>query len=338
MPWLLSGIRGDATVLDSISYNTMDPGWIFNEHAVAQNLRTVNGHDNGFSLSRGNQAVTASNLYARKYAAGYACWIGGFLVNNNSTDYGSTTFNITNITGINCGWGGVYLDEAPKDGVISGIYMKGMLRGTAARDFGDDSAGTGIRIGGSPSNDLPNQVSLAENLLITGFVLVDCAKGGVIVSGATDVTVGQGLIINPDSTTDYAGNTIASTSTTENFGIAAKANSTTKITRFTAQDVTVVDTRATPLANYAIWMTGTTDPVWRNVRGVNTRQLSRTTREEYREQQGTVNYIDQIRYVTGIRVGQTTGSTGRAELLNIAAEPAVVSGVRVFYVQAGALK
>ncbi|WP_261949401.1 hypothetical protein [Rhodococcus sp. T9N] len=305
--WLLSGIRGDATVTNTLCVNTMDPSWIFCEHAVAHNLRTINGHDNGFSFSRGNKSVTASNLYAENCAA-YGIWLGGFIVNGNANDYGPTCLNITNISATNCAIGGVYLDDAPRNGKVTGIFVKGILRGTVSGDFGDSSAGTGIRIGGSPSNDLPNQTAVATNLEISEFMLIDCAKGGIVVSGAQDVSVRNGMIVNPGSLNDYAGTLISSTSTAENFGIAAKPGSTSKITRFSATNVTVVDTRTTPLANYAIYLTGSADPTWSNVRGVNTRQAVSNSSSIYTEHAGGSNYLSSIRAVGGVIAGGSTSS------------------------------
>ncbi|WP_028271535.1 hypothetical protein [Arthrobacter sp. UNC362MFTsu5.1] len=307
LPLLLSGVRGDASVTNSRFHNTMDPGWIFCERVIAHNLVTTNGSDNGFSISRGNQRVIASNLHAENCAA-YGIWIGGFLVNQNSTDYGPSNFNVSNITAINCGLGGVYLDDAPKDGKVTGIYVKGMLRGTPSGDFGDASSGIGIRIGGSPSNDLANQVALATNIEISNFVLIDCAKGGVIVSGAQDVTVRDGMIINPGSLNDYTGAMIVDTSSSENFGIAAKAGSTSKITRFSAHNIAVVDTRTKPLLNYPIFLTGTVDAVWTNLRGVNSRRTVPSDSSLYREFSGSINFNTLIRHVAGTVAGSNAAA------------------------------
>lgn len=323
LPWLLSGIRGRATVRNTRTINTMDGGWIFCESAEGENLYAKNSADNGFSFSRGNQRVIAHNIGA-EHCAAYAVWIGGFFVNGDSTDYGPTFINASGLWGEDCGLGGVWLDEAPMRGVISGINIQGVRRGTTD-GWGDSSAGTGIRIGGSPYNDLPNQTAVPTDLVISNFLLVDCAKGGIIVSAAKDVRVQGGLIVNPGSATDYDGVTVASTSTTENFGIATKAGSTSKITRFSAVDVDVIDRRTTPFANYAIWMTGVTDQVWSNVRGVNTRQTSRTSRDTYREIQGSNSYIDAQRLQAS------------ADFVNVTTVPGSDTAGRL-YMHAGALK
>jgi hypothetical protein len=307
LPFLLSGIKGYATVTDSNFSNTMDPGWIFNERAVGHRLSSINSADNGFSFSRGNQSVIASNLYAENCAA-YGIWLGGFLVNTNSTDYGPGNLNVSNITAINCGMGGVYLDEAPKNGRISGIYVKGVLRGTPSADFGDSSSGTGIRIGGSPSSDPATQVVVATNLEISNFMLIDCAKGGIIVSGAQDVTVRDGTIINPGSLNDYTGTLIPDTTAQENFGIAVKSGGTTKVTRFSAHNITVVDTRGTPLLNYPIYLVGTTDATWTNVRGVNNRRTVPTESGAYREFTGTTNFNNTVQHVVGTIAGANAAS------------------------------
>lgn len=290
--------------------NTMDCGWIYNECAAAYDCTSLNSADNGFSLSRGNLSVIASNLYV-KNCAGYGVWLGGFLVNRNASDYGPTNFNVTNISVMNAAWGGLYLDEAPSNGRISGIYVNGVSRGTVSGDFGDSSAGTGIRIGGSPSNDLANQVALATNIRVTDAVLLNCAKGGVIVSGCQDVTLDGALIVNPGSANDYSGNPVASSSTQENFGITYKAGSTSKITRFAFHNVSVVETRTTPLANYPAYVQGATDTTYSNLRGINTRvsigSIS-SDKTAYSQLEGTYHFNNQVAAVAGILAGANTGT------------------------------
>jgi hypothetical protein len=306
-PWLFDGLRGVVSTVRVRAINTMDPSWLFNDMVSAHDAVTIDGHDNGFSFSRGNRSVTASNLSSYN-CAGYGHWFGGFIVSGDTTDYGPENLNVTNIAAINCGLGAVWLDDAPKNGRISGIYAKGMLRGTPSGDFGDSSSGTGIRIGGSPSNDLANQTAVATNLEISNFILIDCAKGGIIVSGAQDVTVRNGTIINPGTLNDYTGTLIPDTSTQENFGIAAKAGSTSKITRFAAHSITVVDTRTTPLLNYPIYLTGTTDAVWTNVRAVNSRRTTPSESSSYREFSGTVNFNNTVQHVIGTIAGSNSAS------------------------------
>lgn len=147
----------------------------------------------------------------------------------------------------------------------------------------------------------------------------------MIVSGAQDVSLRSGEIIDAGSATDYDGATVAATSTTENFGIAAKAGSTTKIGRFGASNVNVVDTRSTPLTNYAVWLTGVADSWWENVRGIRTRQTSRTTKDSFREVQGRSNWVDPQRFL------QT------ADFVNVSSTPVADTAGRLF-MEGGVLK
>lgn len=307
LPFLFSGVSGTAEVTNSEFRNTMDPGWIYCERVVAHNLVSVLSADNGFSFSRGNKSVIASGLYAINPAF-YGLWVSGFLTTDGPAGKGPENFNISNVSVINAGLGGIVLDNSPKNGKITGIYINGVSRGPA--DEPDGSGGIGIRFGGYPSDNRVSPADYASNIEINDFILIDCAKGGIQVTGSKDITVRNGLIINAGSEFDYDGTTvIADTSTTQNFGIGTGGIAAGTVSGFNATDVKVIDNRSTPRTNYPLYLDGTTAPDYSGIVFSGTRRTSASDSASFeRRMLGSTVIQSMLILPSGLRSGANSAT------------------------------
>lgn len=307
LPWLFSGVRGTAQGVDCEFRNTMDPGWIFCERVVAHNLVSVLSADNGFSFSRGNKSVIASDLYAISPAY-YGVWVSGFLTTDGPTSAGPENFTISNVNVIDAGMGVILLDNAPKNGKISGIFANGVRRGPI--DAPDAQGGYGIRFGGYPSDDRNNPSEYASNIEISDFVLIDCARGGIRPTGTKNCSARNGLIVNAGSQFDYDGTTvIADTDTTQNFGIGTGGVSASTVIGFTATNIKVVDTRSIPYTNYPLYLDGTVEPNYSNIIASGTRRTSASDSVSFeRRMLGSTIIQSMLVLPSGLRSGANAAS------------------------------
>lgn len=301
LPWLFSGVRGSSVGRNCEFRNTMDPGWIFCERVVAMNLVSVLSADNGFSFSRGNRSVMASSLYAINPAY-YGLWVSGFLTTDGPTSRGPENFNISNVVVIDAGMGTILLDNAPKNGKITGVYGNGVRRGPEDEPHG--GGGIGIRFGGYPSDNRTNPAEYASGIEISDVVLINCAKGGIQPTGSKDCAVRNVLILNAGSELDHAGVAIASTDTTQNFGIGTAGLSASTVIRFSASNIRVVDDRTTPYTNYPLYLEGTTSPEYSGISAYGTRRTSASDRASLeRRFLGSTVFETMITTIQGIRSG-----------------------------------
>lgn len=301
LPWLFSGVGGTASGTNCEFRNTMDPGWIFCERVVANNLVSVLSADNGFSFSRGNKSVMAANLYAINPAY-YGLWVAGFLTTDGPTSRGPESFMISNVVVIDAGMGGILLDNAPHNGKISGIFINGVRRGPI--DDPSGSGGVGIRFGGYPSDNRVTPAEYASAIEISDFVLINCAKGGIQPTGSKDCAVRNGLILNAGSASDHLGTAITSTDTTQNFGIGTAGISADTVIRFSASNVRIVDDRSTPYTNYPLYLEGTITPEYTAISSNGTRRTSASDRVSLeRRMLGSTVLETMLTTISGIRSG-----------------------------------
>lgn len=301
LPWLFSGVRGSATGTNCDFRNTMDPGWIFCERVVATNLVSVLSADNGFSFSRGNKSVMASNLYAINPAY-YGLWVSGFLTSDGPTSRGPENFVISNVNVIDAGMGGILLDNAPRNGKITGVFVNGVRRGPT--DAPDANGGIGIRFGGYPSDNRTTPTDYASGIEISDVVLINCTKGGIQPTGSKDCAVRNALILNAGTELDHAGTVIASTDTTQNFGIGTAGVSAATVIRFSATNIRVVDDRTTPYTNYPLYLEGTTNVEYSGISASGTRRTSASDRVSLeRRFLGSTVFETLITAISGIRSG-----------------------------------
>lgn len=301
LPWLFSGVRGSAVGRNCEFRNTMDPGWIFCERVIAHDLTSVLSADNGFSFSRGNKSVIASNLYAI-HPAYYGLWVAGFLTEDGPTSRGPENFSISNVNIIDAGMGGILLDNAPHNGKISGVFINGVRRGPV--DAPDANGGIGIRFGGYPSTDRVNPTEYASGIEISDFVLINCEKGGIQPTGSKDCAVRNGLILNAGTEFDHAGAAIADTATTQNFGIGTAGISAATVVRFSASNVRIVDDRAAPRTNYPLYLEGSTNVEYTGISAYGARRTSASDRVSVeRRMSGSTVIESMLVLISGSRAG-----------------------------------
>ncbi|WEX03789.1 hypothetical protein [Rhodococcus sp. RCBS9] len=323
LPWLFAGVRGKATARGAYVENTMDASWIFCEIVEAHNLTSINSADNAFSFSRGNKCVNFSNLTAINPAY-YAVWISGFRTSNPGADgpswAGPHGVTGSGVIGRNCGMGGLLLDDAPRNGTVTGVMIDGVRRGPS--DEPSALGGVGIRFGGFPSNDRVSPSEYASNFSVSDFVLIDCAKGGVQPTGSMDCSVHDGKIINCGSEFTEDGSTVISSSdTAQNFGIGTAGIEAGTVVRFGVYNVKVVDTRSTPRTNYPLYLEGTVNSEWFNVTGHGTRRTAATDRvATERRLLGSTIFESMLTLPSGLRSG-ATGAVGTVRGLDVNGAP-----------------
>lgn len=340
LPFLFDGIRGVSQAFDVETYLTMDGGWIYCEFVSFDSLRSSKSADNGFSVSRGCQRVVGGSVQVDKCAY-YGFWLSGFVVNHVTNEAGPQNFQVDTINVTNAGKGIVQLDDGPQNGHIGSIFGNGVARGPS--DEPTDLNCVGIRIGSYPSDNRPSPQVYAANLVIDDVMLMNCARGGIAISGATDVMLGKVRIINPGTQYRADGTTaIAASEVGQNFGVACEPGAESTVTRLSVRDLRVIDNRATPYANYPLYYSGSVSPDVSQISAVGCRQLVATNDNTNDSYSGVKIFGGNAKFtagstaganaatgpVPGFDVNGTSGSTRRSGFLT--------GGVARWYVQANA--
>lgn len=303
LPVLLKGIRGEARIESSRFYLTYDVGWTHCESAVCLNNTSIKSCDNGFSLSRGNSRVLCVGNTVDGCAY-YGIWVAGFVVGGGSEDIGPERFAVTGNTVTNAGKGGIHLMNAPKYGTVSGNLVDNVMRGPS--DQLSDLGGVGVFVGGFPDTTPSTPTDYATGIGIVGNTLRSCARGGILVRGAKDITVRANTIIDPGSQYLADGTTaILSSDVTTNFGVAVEAAAT--VTRLSIRNNAIVDTRGTPYANYPFYTTGSTSPDYSNNYSSGCRQTvtADNTDDSYA---GTKTFSGNTKHSGGATAGSNSAS------------------------------
>lgn len=249
LPIHFRGTRGVAKVNNCQVINCLDTGFTFNESAVFTNNYVSKSADNGVSLSRGNKAVVCTGNYFHNICYN-AIWVSGF-----QGDEGPENIVVSGNVGVMMGLSGVILDNAPKNATITGNTFSDLRKGPdAGTDNRNAGAGVGILISGRFS-----PMMLAENIVISGNMIVAPPHGGILLRRVNGVGIHGNVIVNPGQEFLLDGTTAVSPNSTQyNFGIIVDTNSGTPET---VSDVnvtgnTIVDNRSTPLLNWPVYGVG----------------------------------------------------------------------------------
>ena len=242
LPVLLAGIRGEIEFNDIHAYNTMDCGFVNNEHVKITNFRGEKSADNGISISRGNQRVTARGLTVID-SAYHGVWLSGY-----NGKPGPQNFVLSGVNVINPGKSGIWADDAPKHGVITDFYID-LKYNRGPTDAQDDADGIGVFLGGSGDRAAPT--ALTENVHIGSGVIRNAARAGVVVYTAKGVRISDVMAV--DTGVQYAldgATPISSSDTSRNVGFIL-GNSATSESVFIS-DTTTIDTRSPAYCNIPI--------------------------------------------------------------------------------------
>lgn len=277
LPIWLSGVRGEARIESCRFELTMDVGWTWCERVLCLNNTSYKSADNGFSISRGClSAVVGGNV--TEMCAFWGVWVAGFKVSGAATDAGPRTFAVTTNVVKNAGYGGICADEAPKNGVISGNTVDGVLRGPS--DLPTNIWGVGILVGGFPLDARQTPTDYAENILVTSNILIDCARGGIQYVGAKNLDIKSNTIIRPGSQFMADGTTaVSATAVDQNFGVSTLAGAQNTNSRITIANNSMIDDRATPYMNYPWYVTGVTTPIYYDNRQIGARRAADITHD-----------------------------------------------------------
>ena len=244
LPVLFAGIRGDTEFFDVHAHNTMDCGFVFNEHVKVRRFTGTNSADNGISLSRGNKRVEVSQIDITNPAY-FGLWLAGFF-----DDTGPESVVASDISIKNPGKAGIWADGAPRRGIISNFRVdQGYNRGPS--DSATDAACVGVFFGGYPNTDRANPASKADGWRLTNGVIERAARAAVLMNGVSNVVI-DGVSALDIGTQYLADGTtaISSSDLTQNVGFLL--DNATVSTRVTIKNTDTNDTRSTPYCNHAI--------------------------------------------------------------------------------------
>lgn len=255
LPFYFAGIT-NVKVLNCFIRNCMDPGFVYVNGVDFSHNTVENSADNGVSVSRRCKNVTIANNIIRG-TAHYGIWCAGFYsdADGGLQAPGPEDFTITGNKIYDSGKGGIALSDAPKYGVVAANVIDGVTNGN--QDYPSINDGTGIYITGYP---LPNSTptDLAKQIIVTGNLLKDCARNGIGIRGAIDclidgnmfVDIGvSNFVVDDVAAGVTAGQPVSTTSISYNCGIITSG---TGLERLGVINNRFLDTRATPLTNYAI--------------------------------------------------------------------------------------
>ncbi|OZE07336.1 hypothetical protein CH249_19060, partial [Rhodococcus sp. 05-2255-3B1] len=250
LPVFFQGIRGEAEAAHSRFYNCLDPGWIFNETAVARSVTSRKSADNGLSMSRGNLAVIVSDADIRG-AAYHGIYIGGF-----SPHAGPKLFQCTGGVVRTTGRNSMHLTAAPKQGRVSSMVLADALRGPSDGPT-DDAAGVGIWIDGQVDGVTPGSYTeFAEDIQINDVTIIRPRRGGIRFGGAKRLSITDNTIIDPGSDFLSDGTTaVVTNDPQQNFGIW-KSDFASSSTDVAVVGNKLYDTRTTPIANIPVNVSG----------------------------------------------------------------------------------
>lgn len=294
LPFYFAGIQ-NVTVRDCFIRNCMDPGFVYVDGVVFSHNIVENSADNGVSVSRKCRNVIIADNVIRG-SAHYGVWCAGFHSDVDGGIYapGPENFTIFGNTVEDSGKGGIALSDGPKHGVVSGNVITGVTNGN--QDYPSVNDGTGIFITGYPSS-LNDPTIVAEDIIISDNIIKDASRNGVNIRGAVDVVLDNNTFLNigvENFVADFvpsgivAGTPIPPTSTSYNCGIITSGRG---LNRLTVTSNRFIDTRPTPVGNYAIPanVRSTAGFYGRANRSINFRQLLGATVTEFGES-GALGY------------------------------------------------
>lgn len=228
LPIRLAGVRGKVICMMSEFTRNADPGWIFCEEVILIGCHSMDSHDNGFSLSRGNFKVTCiGNTIENPFFWGI--WASGFN-NQNGPQYAAICNNIIR----NSRRSGIALINAPRNVTCTGnVIDMNYNRPT-------DSDIDGIQVRGASAE------IFGDNVTVTGNTILRASRNGISYGWMNRLTITGNNIIDPGTQYKVSGATISPTDATTNIGI---------LQNHTCTDVwidgnSITDRRATPLMNY----------------------------------------------------------------------------------------
>lgn len=244
LPIWISGVRGRVLVTGNHFDNNKDLGFLWNQEVICTYNHVINTADNGISASRGNNKVVVANNTLENIAYS-GIELGGFV-----GDIGPRDFVCTGNTLKNCGLAGIFLDEAPYYGTITGNTINQGYWYNATDQL-SNTVGVGIWVRGAPHGTPSSPTDYATGLLISNNTIRQSARAGIYISSMKYSVVERNLIL--DTGTQFLSDgvtAIASNNTSQNIGILVDytATDSTVIVR----DNIVIDTRATPYCNYAV--------------------------------------------------------------------------------------
>jgi hypothetical protein len=232
LPVKLFGLRGKMIVTGNEFYDNADPGFGFCQEVILVANHSLESHDNGFSLSRGNRKVICVGNTIESPNL-YGIWLAGYL-----TDEGPTDFVCCGNVVLDARRSGINLSGTPKNASITGNFID--LSHNRPIDGID-----GIQVYGNSSTQK------AENITIVGNTIMNAPRSGVGFANCKVLTICANTIINTGTEYKANGTTLITASdVTSNIGIMS--------TQLNSVDVWIdgnhiIDNRTTPLCNWDIW-------------------------------------------------------------------------------------
>ncbi|SHF15182.1 Right handed beta helix region [Pedobacter caeni] len=243
LPVIFHGVSNGVMVTGCYFENCLDPGFTWCESVQFIGNNTKKGADNGVSVSRQcEKVVIANNIFDD--VAYWGIWCSGFVdTPSNTAEPGPDTFSITGNVIRRSGFGGIALLNGPRFGTVSGNTIDTVFNGPT--DARNKSQGRGIVVSSFSANGAVIQE--ARDIVISNNLLRDVARGGISLTGASDILITGNSFINIGATDTTV------TKTDFNSGVYTYTTGVPgeEIKRIGIVGNSFVDTRAIPLSNYA---------------------------------------------------------------------------------------
>lgn len=242
LPVFFQGVSDKVTVKDSYFENCLDPGFTWCESVMFISNVVKKGADNGVSVSREcKKAVISNNIFEDN--AHWGIWCSGFVDPvSESSEPGPDAFTITGNVIRRSGMGGIALVNGPRYGTITGNTIDTVFNG--ATDRQSKVQGRGIMISAfAPGGVITKE---AQQIVISNNLLRNIARGGISLSGASDILISGNSFIDIGATDTISTKVNFNCGIyTDDYGIVGAG-----LNRIGVVGNSFVDTRNTPFSNY----------------------------------------------------------------------------------------
>lgn len=248
LPVRLFGLRGKLQTLGCEFTNSLDAGFGWNEEVIFVGNHSLNSHDNGWSISRGNRKVVCVGNTSEN-ATFWGIWLSGF-GNEDGPQYIVCNGNVV----INPGLSAVALINSPRNySCVGNVLDQNHNRPTSNSDCDV------IQIRGASLNDRATDGVVSSNVCLNG------ARAGISYGWVDRLSIIDNVITNPGTQYKADGTTlISSTDTTTNVGILNLHVGACTGVYIDGNNIT--DNRTTPFMNYGMYKIGTSGVTY----GINT--------------------------------------------------------------------
>lgn len=248
LPIWFGGVGGYVRVFDNVFDNCLDIGFVYDENVFFSNNYVSRSADNGVSISRGNKNIVC-NANIIEHSCYCGIWLSGWEGGIGATGSGPSTFSCVGNVVNDSAWTGIHLEDAPKHGIVSGNIVDGVRKGPI--DGPDGGKGIGISIKPFKSSIYPvtSAQEMAQNLNIVNNIVMNAARGGMLVRGLKVATIAHNTFLNCGSSKMSDGLTDLVPASSENFGLLLDQQAGDTISDIIIESNKFIDTRTETMSD-----------------------------------------------------------------------------------------